>query len=242
MMKVSCADIMSAMKRYMPKDNRKKVAIIDYDAGNMFSVHHACKFVGLDPVITADAHEIMNSAAAILPGVGAFGDAMNGLKRLDLVMPIKEFVQSGKPFMGICLGMQLLFSESEEFGCHKGLNLIEGNVVKFPSENTNGLSYRVPQMGWNQIFRNGEYQIDWACTPLKDINEGEFMYFVHSYYVVPYNNNLVLSISRYNNISYCSSVGYRNVFATQFHPEKSAGKGLRIYKNWASTLRQSRES
>lgn len=203
-----------------------KVAIIDYQLSNLFSVKHAFDYLTIDSEITSDKSIISKCDAAILPGVGAFGDAMANLKQLDLINLIKEFVFSGKPFMGVCLGMQLLFSQSEEFGIHQGLDLIKGNVKKFASESK---KLKVPQIGWNQIF---QAQQNWNNSPLKETRNGEFMYFVHSYYVIPNNNNVILTNTTYEDIEYCSSLLSGNLFATQFHPEKSGPEGIKIYKNW----------
>jgi imidazole glycerol-phosphate synthase subunit HisH len=208
-----------------------KVSIIDYGMGNLFSVEQACRYVGLEPVITSDKNEILNSRAAILPGVGAFGDAMDNLEKLDLISPIKDFIKTGKPLLGVCLGMQLLFSESEEFGAHKGLNIIEGSVVKFRKESE---PVKVPQIAWNQIYPPDSER--WKESPLKDMMKGEYMYFIHSYYARPHNNKNILSLTNYEGIEYCSSVKQNNVFAFQFHPEKSAFKGIEIYSNWAKGL------
>lgn len=224
----------------MAEIRKRTVAIIDYGLCNFFSVQHACEYVGLKSILTSDKSKIMVADAAILPGVGAFGDAMNNLRNLDLITPIKEFIKSGKPFMGICLGMQLLLSESEEFGNHKGLNIIEGCVAKFPAKNSSNKKNNVPQIGWNQIFRPSfAKETYWNKSPLKNIKNGEFMYFVHSYYPIPVNTETVLSTTTYEETKFCSSIKWRNVFAFQFHPEKSAREGIKIYKNWASIIKNS---
>jgi len=203
------------------------IAIIDYGMGNLFSVAHACKTVGLDAIITAEKTELRKADALIFPGMGAFGDAMENLKKLDLISPIKDFVQSGKPFMGLCLGMQLLLTESEEFGKHTGLNLIEGSVKKFQTKKE-----KVPQIGWNHIQQPSA--LSWVKTPFSSIKNNEFMYFVHSYYVTPEDEKIILATTTYADQTYCSSILKNNIFATQFHPEKSAEEGLKIYKNWGT--------
>lgn len=203
-----------------------KIAIIDYQLSNLFSVRHAFDFLKVDSEITSDPSVIASSDAAIIPGVGAFGDAMKNLKSLKIIDVIKDFIKKGKPFMGVCLGMQLLFSESEEFGIHKGLNIIKGKVIKFANKNR---KIKVPQIGWNQIF---EAKKDWSKTPLRDIKDGEFMYFVHSYYVIPEDENVILAQTTYEGIEYCSSLLKDNIFATQFHPEKSGQEGIKIYRDW----------
>lgn len=215
-----------------------KAAIIDYALGNLFSVKQACEHVGLSAVITCEKSEILKSDALILPGVGAFGDAMNNLRRLDLIKSIKKSIGDGKPFLGICLGMQLLMSESEEFGLHQGLNIIKGRVVKFPFAKE-APENKVPQVGWNQIFRPGSLkQGDWANSFLKGISQGAYMYFVHSFYVKPCRQEIVLSQTSYNGIKYCSSLQQKNILACQFHPEKSGPKGLRVYQNFASMTKK----
>jgi glutamine amidotransferase len=219
----------------MADPTRPRVAIIDYQMGNLFSVEHACSAVGVEPVITSDPDVIRASRAAILPGVGAFGEAMANISRLGLANPILEFIGSGKPFLGICLGLQLLFSESEEFGSHRGLDIIQGTVKRFPNSGPNGEPVKVPQIGWNQVDPGAGG--GWDGTPMQGIAHGEFMYFVHSFYVAPARRSDVLSVSRYAGLEYCSSIRRGNVFACQFHPEKSAHEGLRIYRNWAQEIK-----
>lgn len=205
----------------------KKVIIIDYKLGNLFSVKHACDHVGLNAEISSDRETLLNADAILLPGVGAFHEAMYNLANLDLLHPIHEAVSNGKPFFGICLGLQLLFTNSEEFGYHKGLGLIDGSIKKFPTE-INGASVKVPQITWNQIKKENP----WEGSALQDTQDEEYMYFVHSYYAEATNAEDILSSTSYCGLKYCSSVKKGNIFATQFHPEKSADKGLAIYKNW----------
>jgi glutamine amidotransferase len=220
--------------------NHARVAIIDYEAGNLFSVHHACKAVGLEPVITRTAKEVAEADAVILPGVGAFGPAMENLRKLDLVLPLLDFAKSGKPLLGICLGMQLLFTESEEFGNHKGLGIIPGNVVRFPLKSEKKI--RVPQIGWNRLQKPSKDVDPWFHTALKHVPNGSFMYFVHSYYVQPNDSKHILSLSNYGGIEYCSAIIEGNVTATQFHPEKSADEGMKIYRYWAKHITTCKES
>lgn len=219
------------------ENSKPKIAIIDYEMGNMFSVEHACKYVGLDPVITSDPKIIMSSDAAILPGVGAFGECMYNLHKLGLESVISDFIQTGKQFMGICLGLQLLFSESEEFGSSKGLNIIQGEVKKFPSKNLNGEKIKIPQIGWNHIYKNPG-NINWDDSVLNGITEKEFMYFVHSYFVTPENNSDTLTLTNYCEIEYCSGIHRNNLTAFQFHPEKSGKEGIKIYENWAAKIKR----
>ena len=204
------------------------VAIIDYKMSNLFSVQAACENVGLSSTITYDKNEILDAKVAILPGVGAFGEAMKYLSDLKLDDTIFQFVDSGKPFVGICLGLQLLFDSSEEFGDYSGLGLIKGKVKKFKFYSYNSTKYPVPQIGWNKISRNGS---SWENTLLCKNTNDDFMYFVHSYFVEPENDNIMLSKTTYGNNEYCSSIQQNNIFACQFHPEKSGEIGINIYKN-----------
>ncbi len=208
-------------------DHTLDVAIIDYQMSNLFSVRAACRKVGLKSEITKDINVILKAKAAILPGVGAFGEAMTHLIDLKLDKCIKDFILTGKPFVGICLGMQLLFSESEEFGQHKGLNIVEGQVRKFNFDKKLDVKYSVPQIGWNKIMDNG---IGWNNSLLKENRNGDFMYFVHSYYVIPVDSKISIALTDYGDFKFCSALSHENVFATQFHPEKSGQTGLKIYK------------
>jgi len=210
----------------------KKIAIIDYQLGNLFSVKQACEYLGHSATITTKPEDILASDYAILPGVGAFGDAMENLDKFGLTSAIHEFVKKGKPMMGVCLGLQLLLDSSDEFGSTKGLNILQGTVKKFPLQVIDGHSYKVPQIQWNTIQ---EPQPDkWGNTPLQCCKSGDFVYFVHSFYAEPTDNQYILSTTRYGNFEYCSSVLKDNVFATQFHPEKSGLYGVNIYKEWLS--------
>lgn len=207
----------------------KKVSIIDFEGGNLFSVIQACKHVGVKASVTNDLNEIETSDGLILPGVGSFPYAMKVLNSKNLVTPIKDFIKSNKPFMGICLGFQLLFSKSTEFGNCDGLDIIKGTVNKFDFSNK---KCKVPQIGWNKIYSES----NWLDSPLNKIVKDEYMYFVHSYFVDPLNKNEVLSYTKYENFEYCSSIKKNNIFATQFHPEKSGVEGLKIYKEWSKLL------
>jgi len=207
----------------------KNVIIIDYQLGNLYSVKQACDTVGINAKISCQKDDILNADALILPGVGAFNEAMSNLKKLNLDEAIIQKVKSGIPIFGICLGLQLLFTESEEFEAGKGLDLISGVIKRFPELYQNR-KIRVPQIAWNTIYKHDQ---DWGKTALKEIKNNEFMYFIHSYYVEPLDKNNVLTQTNYDGVEFCSSVNYQNIFATQFHPEKSSDKGISIYKNWA---------
>jgi glutamine amidotransferase len=208
----------------------KKVCIVDYKLGNLFSVSRALNNIGLNVSLSSNKDELYEADALVLPGVGAFGDAMENLKALDLIDSIVASVTDGKPFMGICLGLQLLFTESEEFGVSKGLDLVSGRVRRFNETQSNGEIRKVPQISWNQIKRPPG--IVWDSTPLSNIREGEFMYFVHSFHVEP-NESVALTTTNYDGQSYVSSIIKNNIFACQFHPEKSGEEGLKIYREWA---------
>jgi glutamine amidotransferase len=208
---------------------KKNVVIIDYQLGNLFSVKQACDSVGINANISSNREDVLSADALILPGVGAFIEAMTNLKKFGLDTAIQDKVKNGTPIFGICLGQQLLFTESEEFGAGKGLDLISGIIKRFP-ENLEGKKIKVPHISWNTIFKSEQ---GWEQTALKELKNNDFMYFIHSYYVVPKENSCILTQTDYDGIEFCSAIKSENIFATQFHPEKSADKGISIYKNWA---------
>lgn len=199
------------------------VAIVDYRMGNLHSVQKACSQAGLKTKVVSRAVDLRKARAVILPGVGAFGQAMRHLTQQRLVGTLKETAHSGKPFLGVCLGMQLLFETSEEFGRHQGLGIFPGRVRPFPR----GL--KVPHMGWNSLSLKRPHA--W----LRGIPNGAYMYFVHSYYCEPATRELVLATTRYGR-EVAAAVGRGNVCATQFHPEKSQTLGLTVYHNLARDL------
>ena len=215
----------------MMKDLKKKVVIIDYQLGNLFSVKQACDTVGMNAEISSIKEDLLLADALILPGVGAFIEAISNLNKLGLIEIIKSKVLSGTPLFGICLGQQLLFTESEEFGAGNGLDLIPGIIKRFP-ENFENRKIKVPHIAWNTILKSNQ---SWENSPLNSLEENEFMYFIHSYYVNPSDLSCILTYTNYDGIEFCSSIQHNNIFATQFHPEKSAEKGILIYKNWALT-------
>ena len=212
----------------------KKVIIIDYKLGNLFSVHHACIHLGMDVVISSDPMEIKNAAALILPGVGAFPSAMENMSKMGIAELVVESVEKEKPLFGVCLGLQMLFSQSAEFGGCKGLGIIPGSVVKLSGSSKEKAKIKVPHIGWNSI--EAVEGSSWSGTPLEPCAQGEFQYFVHSYVGVPDDSNNILSRTNYDGQIFCSSVQKgSNVIATQFHPEKSGEKGIKIYSKWAET-------
>lgn len=210
----------------------KNIVIVDYHLGNLFSVNQAMINIGLNATISSDPIIIGNADVIVLPGVGAFGDAMNNLKELKLVDPIKKAISDGKVFFGICLGLQLLFAESEEFGSSEGLNIIPGKVKKFTDQIIDGRKRKVPQIAWNSVEKPSKDA--WKGSPLAETEVGTDFYFVHSYYVEPTDKSVVLSNTTYGNTTYASSVFKDNIFACQFHPEKSASEGFKLFKSWAN--------
>ena len=205
------------------------IAIIDYRMSNLHSVQAACQKVGLSSVITSDPGQIMVAKAAILPGVGAFGEAMQYLTETGLDKCITRFVETKRPFIGICLGLQLLFDRSEEFGSYQGLGLVQGSVKKFRFNRSSNTRYPVPQVGWNRVKQN---RFSWQDSLLSNNQNGDFMYFVHSYYVEPVDEAVVLATTTYGNYVYCSAIQHRNLFATQFHPERSGPAGLQVLRSF----------
>ena len=198
------------------------IAIIDYGMGNLRSVQKAFEKVGHPAVVTSDPAAVAAAAKVVLPGVGAFEDAMAELGRRRLIEPVLRAIDSGKPFLGICLGLQLLFERSYENGEHGGLGVLAGEVVRFelPPE------FSVPHMGWNQIM------IPRRPPILEGIQEGTYFYFVHSYFVVPRDREVIAAETDYGG-PFCSMTRRDNLYATQFHPEKSQSDGLRILRNFA---------
>lgn len=199
------------------------ITVIDYGIGNLRSVTKALEFLGCQVTLTSDPNEVMRANKLVLPGVGAFGAGMRNLTQLGLVDAIRDAVQRGTPLLGICLGLQLLFDESEEMGRHEGLKLVRGKVVRFPETN----NIRIPHMGWNALkIRKSE--------PLfKGVPDGAMVYFVHSYFPVP-NDNSVIAATTEHGVEFVSAIAIDNIFGTQFHPEKSSKVGLQILRNFVA--------
>jgi glutamine amidotransferase len=199
------------------------IALLDYGSGNLRSVHKALLKVGADVHIAQRPDEMSGAGAVVLPGVGAFDDCINALRKQELLEASKKFIQSGKPFLGICVGYQALFERSEEFNsCAAGLGVFEGSVVRFSEKN--GL--KIPQIGWNQLD-----DISPECPLYRDIPNGSYVYFVHSFFPKPKDTGIVATRTTYGE-NFASSVWRDNVFATQFHPEKSQKVGLQLLKNF----------
>jgi glutamine amidotransferase len=206
-----------------------RIAIIDYRMSNMFSIKNALDLLGFESEVTSDHKKIVSADGAILPGVGSFAEAMKHINAMGLAGPIIEFISSGKLFMGICLGLQLLFSESEEFGYTSGLGIIEGKVGSL--ERHDGIR-RVPHVGWNCVQKRASIENNAIVSSFDSIVSGEYFYFVHSYYVNPVNDCDVYTTTEYSEFEFCSSILKGNVFASQFHPEKSGEAGLKVLRDF----------
>jgi len=207
----------------------KTVTIIDYGCGNILNLLRAIKFLGYEVEVTHKKEDIINSTNVILPGVGAFGNAVGQLDKYDLQSTITQYVKADKPLLGICLGMQLLFTESEEFGIHKGLDLIKGKVIKL--SNKKNKEIKVPHVGWNEIYPSKNKQ-EWSNKILKNSLIGKSFYFVHSFIGITKDPNSTIAICNYFNISIPAVISANNVFGCQFHPEKSGDNGLEILRNF----------
>jgi glutamine amidotransferase len=201
------------------------IVIVDYGMGNLRSVQKGFEKIGQTATVTSDPDVIRSASKVVLPGVGAFGDAMQELRKRELVEPVKQAIAEGKPFLGICLGLQLLFDVSYEGGRYEGLGVLPGEVVRFdlPHE------YKVPHMGWNQL------RIRRPAPILSGLGDGTHVYFVHSYYAVPRDSQDTAAEAEYGR-PFTAVVWRNNVFATQFHPEKSQADGLKILRNFAEAV------
>ncbi|MCL4267461.1 MAG: imidazole glycerol phosphate synthase subunit HisH [Anaerolineae bacterium] len=206
------------------------ITMIDYGASNIRSAQKAFEHIGAEIVLTEDPDVVRKADKLVLPGVGAFGSGMAGLRQRHLPAAIHEAVQRGVPFLGICVGMQLMFDESDEMGIHQGLHLIHGRVTRFPLHNSSFLipNLKVPHMGWNQL------EPAWEHPLLAGVKRGDYAYFVHSYYCDPAAATAVLAWTDYG-FPFASVVAQDNIYGLQFHPEKSQSVGLRILRNFVQT-------
>jgi glutamine amidotransferase len=200
-----------------------KIVIVDYGRGNLRSVQKGFEKVGFQALVTRDPAIINQAAGLVLPGVGAFGDCMRLLREYGLITPIKNYIESNKPFLGICLGLQVLFSQSEEFGSQPGLDIFKGRVVRFPGD------LKVPHMGWNSL------NLKKPSPLMEPVADKSYMYFVHSYYVIPEEESIIAATTNYG-VEFVSMICHNNVFATQFHPEKSQAAGLAILKRFGELV------
>jgi len=198
-----------------------KIVIVDYGSGNLRSVQRSFERAGFPSEITRDPNIVAEASHLVVPGVGAFSDCMDNLEKLGLLEPIRDFIQAEKPYLGICLGLQILFSEGTEFGAKPGLGILPGQVVRFPKTDL-----KVPHMGWNQI------RIQQETPLLKNIPNGSYFYFVHSYYGAPKEKNCIATTTDYG-VSFPSAVAQGRLFACQFHPEKSQALGRKLLENFA---------
>lgn len=201
------------------------IAIVDYGMGNLRSVQKGIERVGFAAEVTRDRERVEGAAGVVLPGVGAFGACMDNLRTYGLIGTVRRVIERGTPFLGICLGMQLLFDESEEFGRVPGLGIFPGRVVRFQDQP----DLKVPHMGWNQITKRQD------APHLRGIDDGAFVYFVHSYYVVPADASLTATSTEYG-VEFTSAIAHDNVFATQYHPEKSQAVGLKLLRNFGEIV------
>jgi len=211
-----------------------KIVIVDYGLGNIFAIQRAVQQAGGSALITAEYKDILEADRVILPGVGAFGDAIQRLQKMGLDKVLTECCLSGKFILGICLGMQLLMTTSEEFGFHHGLDFISGKIVRFSDFSPEGIKYKIPHVGWNRIFTSDgkSDSCQWKETILSANFTGDFVYFAHSYIAIPDNPEHILAVTEYNGIKFCSAVQKGNIFGCQFHPELSGESGLKIYRKF----------
>lgn len=210
---------------------KTKITVIDYGIGNLLSVRQAFEYCGAEVILTDSPELIRNAAGLILPGVGAFENGMDGLRKRQLIQPIRDLVAKGRPLLGICLGMQMLLDTSEEFGDHAGLGLIHGKVVAIPTTKANGSPHKVPHIGWNALL-GADPSLAWKGTILDGIEPRSCVYFVHSYTAQPARPEHRLADCDYNGRLISAAVRSGNVYGCQFHPEKSGETGLQIIKNF----------
>jgi imidazole glycerol-phosphate synthase subunit HisH len=219
----------------MSEGHSPRVAIVDYGMGNLYSVQRACAHVGLDSFLTGVPSEVLAADGVVLPGVGGMPEAMRILDNSGLSDAIRESVSRDTPLLGVCLGFQLLMSHGSEFTPHRGLGIIEGDVVRFDGEDAAGAPLKVPHIGWTGIScPDGDS--GWITPVLDGVANGALMYFVHSYCVRPENPTIVAARARYGSVEFCAAVSRDNIFACQFHPERSGPAGLLIYRNFADAL------
>ena len=215
--------------------SKNNVVIIDYGVGNLLSVMRGVEICGAIPVVTNCPDKISNADRLILPGVGAFSEGMKGLSDKNLIEPIKDYVLKGRPFLGICLGMQMILDESHEFGINKGLGLIPGKVLSIPSKSSEGQHFKIPHVGWNSI-RPGKKSKDWQGTILQNTSKEDAVYFVHSFFALPENEENALASCTYAGKDFCAVIGNENIYGCQFHPEKSGTVGIGILDVFCNDL------
>lgn len=211
----------------------KSITLVDYGVGNLFSVERAFQSLGIDVLRSSSKADILNADRIVFPGVGAFANAMHALDRLDIIDPLIQAANKGTPFLGLCLGMQLLFDESEEFGLTAGLGLIPGRVVPIPDKTPAGLSLHIPHISWKEIYPNGDAGV-WENTILSNHSPEDSVYFVHSFMAEPAQSEHCLAISYYGENRITAVVAKDNIVGCQFHPEKSGEVGLKLLEVFSS--------
>ena len=207
------------------------VVVVDYGVGNLLSVKRGLEHCGAEVIVTSNKDTILDSSRLVLPGVGAFADGMKGLLKAGLDEVVCDFASTGKPFLGICLGMQMLLEESEEFGLSKGLGLIPGKVIPIPKLDIENNIHKIPHIGWNEL-NYPEDEKNWSSDLMKNTQTGESVYFVHSFMAKVADKNYEIANCLYGGISIPAVIGYKNIFGCQFHPEKSGESGLKILKSF----------
>jgi glutamine amidotransferase len=205
----------------------KRVIVLDYGAGNLRSVARAVEQAGFQPDIAADPRTLDDADAVVMPGVGAAADTMRNLQSRDFVEPLRQYIQAGRPFLGVCMGYQALLTVSEEGGRHPCLDIVPGRVRRLPSTNGGGTALKIPHMGWNTVTQVREHPL------FEGIPDGSYFYFVHGYYPDPEDESIVIGRTEYG-VSFASAIARGGLAATQFHPEKSGRAGLRLYHNFLS--------
>lgn len=209
------------------------VTVVDCGLGNLFSIQRAFGQLMIPTEITSDPERLSQAQYLVLPGVGAFGDGMKNLQARGLIEPIRRHARSGRPLIGICLGMQLLFTQSEEFGSHEGLGLIEGKVMRLQGRGRDGLPVKIPHVGWSELLLP-DHRRSWDATVLEGAEGGQAMYFVHSYVPHPQDDSVTVAQMEYGGHRYCALVQRGAVVGCQFHPEKSGELGLALLRNWSA--------
>jgi glutamine amidotransferase len=207
---------------------RTRVAVVDYGLGNILSVTRALEFCGAEVVVTSDPDIILSADRLVLPGVGAFADGMKGMREAKLLEPVAEFAKTERPFLGICLGMQMLLATAEEFGHHEGMGIVPGSVRAIPGTTAEGKPHKIPHIGWNGLWSPQE----WKSTILEGIPQGASVYFVHSFAADPTEAQCLLATADYNGRSITAVIRKGNTYGCQFHPEKSGEVGMQILRNF----------
>ena len=204
------------------------IALVDYGAGNLRSVARAIEHAGFTPDVSNDPRALDDADAVVVPGVGVAADTMRNLESRGFADPLRTYIEAGRPFLGICMGYQVLFTATDEGGDHPCLAVVPGRVRKLPSTNGGGTALKIPHMGWNQVVQTSEHPV------FQGVPDESYFYFVHSYYPDPDDQSLVIGQTNYG-VTFASAIGWDNLVATQFHPEKSGAAGLRLYKNFLAT-------